>query len=258
MSWRDHYKVHPSADIFPLLRETKPEQFADLVDDIKTHGLVTPITLWTDENGEQWLLDGRNRMDALEAAGVPLTDDMFQVENGAIGNPARFVISSNIRRRHLKGTALTKFAIDTLKAIGEVDPNLELSTKATHEKGRRGAKKGLVGKVASLTGQNPHTAARHIEEIKAAERGEKPKRLRGAPSKREVAQAADELAMWIYERVQGDAELATIVEWLRMLTFEGSFKRVRSQVKYFAAGGTGEEPVEETRPAEQPATEVWS
>jgi hypothetical protein len=81
-------KFHPLADIFPLMRG--PE-FDDLVADIRTHGLIESIVIY-----EGKVLDGRNRYRACEEAGVwPKFEDYT-------GNtPAAYVISANIRRRHL-------------------------------------------------------------------------------------------------------------------------------------------------------------
>jgi hypothetical protein len=61
--WRDHLKVHPAADLFPLLSES---ELRELADDIKQNGLQQPIVIW--ETGKQ-LIDGRNRLDALARIG---------------------------------------------------------------------------------------------------------------------------------------------------------------------------------------------
>ena len=56
-------KAHPYASIFPLL---EGEPFDALVADIKANGLLRPITIHQD-----MVLDGRNRLQACEAAGIP-------------------------------------------------------------------------------------------------------------------------------------------------------------------------------------------
>jgi hypothetical protein len=75
-NWRDHLKVHPAADLFPLMSET---ELKELAEDIKQNGLKNPIVLATtsllDESGNRTdvythaLLDGRNRLDALALLG---------------------------------------------------------------------------------------------------------------------------------------------------------------------------------------------
>jgi hypothetical protein len=63
MSWRDHLKIHPAADLFPLM---PPEELQALADDIKANGIRVPPESYIDEDGKYWLLDGRNRLDAME------------------------------------------------------------------------------------------------------------------------------------------------------------------------------------------------
>ena len=55
--------IHPAAEAFPLMA---PGELAVLGADIKTHGLTSPIVLWSDGKSPALLLDGRNRLDAIE------------------------------------------------------------------------------------------------------------------------------------------------------------------------------------------------
>jgi ParB-like chromosome segregation protein Spo0J len=67
-TWRDILPVHPAAEALPLL---PPEALQELADDIKLNGLLEPPLLWHDvETDETFLLDGRNRLDAMELAGI--------------------------------------------------------------------------------------------------------------------------------------------------------------------------------------------
>src|SRR5262249_51816575 len=83
-------RFHPLADIFPLIGG---EEFDALVDDIKKHGPLEKIV-----QHENMILDGRNRYRACEAAGVPPRLVPFEGDD-----PAAFVITQNIHRRHLTG-----------------------------------------------------------------------------------------------------------------------------------------------------------
>src|SRR4051794_23400352 len=69
-SWRDVLPVHPAANLFPML---PPEDLRKLGEDIKANGLQTPVVLWAeteDSSSKLYLLNGRNRLDAMEAAGL--------------------------------------------------------------------------------------------------------------------------------------------------------------------------------------------
>lgn len=67
-SWRDILPVHPAADALPML---SPEALRELAEDIKANGLREPPVLFEDvDSGTEYLLDGRNRLDALELLGI--------------------------------------------------------------------------------------------------------------------------------------------------------------------------------------------
>jgi len=81
-------KFHPLANIFPPV---EGPDFDELVADIREHGLHGPIVLH-----EGMILDGRNRLRACIAAGIEPT---FTAYTG--DDPVAYVISLNLRRRHL-------------------------------------------------------------------------------------------------------------------------------------------------------------
>jgi hypothetical protein len=41
-NWREHLKVHPAAELFPLLPEA---ELRELTADIKANGLLQPVTI---------------------------------------------------------------------------------------------------------------------------------------------------------------------------------------------------------------------
>ncbi|MCP4304567.1 MAG: ParB N-terminal domain-containing protein [bacterium] len=82
---------HPIAGIFPLM---DGDDYSDLVDDIKANGLHEPVIT---HQGQ--ILDGRNRYRACLEAGVPCR---FKTYDG--DDPAGFVISLNLKRRHLSAS----------------------------------------------------------------------------------------------------------------------------------------------------------
>jgi ParB-like chromosome segregation protein Spo0J len=80
--------AHPIAEIFPKM---DPNDYADLVEDIRANGLHTPITLY-----EGKILDGRHRYRACREADA---EPLFGHYQG--GDPVGHVISLNAKRRHL-------------------------------------------------------------------------------------------------------------------------------------------------------------
>ena len=86
------YKVHPAAKLFPLM---VPLELDKLSEDIKENGLRQPAITWMDGKTEV-LLDGRNRLLACEQAGIAHHTELYEGDD-----PFGFVLSHNLRRRHL-------------------------------------------------------------------------------------------------------------------------------------------------------------
>jgi hypothetical protein len=143
-SWRDLIKVHLAAELFPLM---SPEELKALGEDIKANGLTDPVTTWRDKDGTEWLIDGRNRLDAMAAAGYRFKlhgqlsgvgphkqrePERFKVLPPSEANrwslsyvspcfgsdfdPYTYVVSANIRRRHLTTEQRKEIAAELLKA----------------------------------------------------------------------------------------------------------------------------------------------
>jgi hypothetical protein len=82
------YTFHPLAEVFPLLEDA---EFAKLVDDIRRNGLIEPIVVH-----DAQVLDGRNRYRACIEVGI---EPVVTPYNG--DDPVSYVVSRNLRRRHL-------------------------------------------------------------------------------------------------------------------------------------------------------------
>jgi hypothetical protein len=139
VSWRNVLPVHPAADLFPLMSE--PE-LRKLGEDIKANGLLYPIVLRCEggrhyDPGSYSLLDGRNRLDAMELVGIKL--NLKFCKNKSKSNPGWFfggdisvpvnyvggddpyglVDSANILRRHLTAEQKRDLIGKLLKATPE-------------------------------------------------------------------------------------------------------------------------------------------
>jgi hypothetical protein len=114
-------KAHPAADLFPLMPD---DELQALADDIAANGLNQPIVIFENE-----ILDGRNRNRACEMAGVK---PEFQEWTDPGCGPVAWVVSQNIRRRHLTATQRAALAVDLL-------PELEAEARQ-----RQGARNDLT------------------------------------------------------------------------------------------------------------------
>jgi hypothetical protein len=101
-------KFHPLANLFPLMEGT---EFDELVTDIKAHGQHARIVL-----KDGMILDGRNR--ACLAAGI---EPMFACEaySNQVTDPVAYVISANIKRRHLTTEQRRELIAKLIKAAPE-------------------------------------------------------------------------------------------------------------------------------------------
>ena len=94
------YEVHEAANLLPLDEENIPA----LAKDIKEHGQTETIKLLDGK-----ILDGRRRYKACQIAGVePKTETV------ATSDPAAYVVSLNILRRHMSKSQRAMFAVDHL------------------------------------------------------------------------------------------------------------------------------------------------
>lgn len=138
-SWRDQIKVHPAADLFPMMT---PDELKALGEDIKKNGLTSPIAVAVRARSYS-LLDGRNRLDAMELVGInfklKLSQGTCNIELSAFdaslpplafmkNTAARmfadseaydYVVSVNIQRRHLTADQKRDLIAKVLKAQPE-------------------------------------------------------------------------------------------------------------------------------------------
>lgn len=124
---------HPIANIFPMLSQ---EELQNLADDIKEHGLNHPITIYHNQ-----ILDGRNRFEACKIANIKPD---FREYTG--NTPAAFVVSENLKRRHLTQSQAAALSVNAL-------PMLEAEAKK-----RQGERTDLTSGQSCPDVNRPHRA----------------------------------------------------------------------------------------------------
>jgi hypothetical protein len=163
-SWRDEFRVHPAAEVFPML---EPDELSKLGQDIETNGLREPIVFFLSVQSGEELLDGRNRLEAMSMVGLSLSDfDRNQyVKVLSTIDPYCYVISKNLRRRHLSKAEQARLIVEVEKAREKNDLD-HLAKMARWVPGERGSAKDpfkeKVVEQAKEQGISQRTAERAI------------------------------------------------------------------------------------------------
>ena len=107
-SWRDFWQVHPACGVFPQMNA---DELRKLADDIQAYGIRVTIQTRTAEDGQLYVIDGRNRLDACELLSWHLVDErgewrgkiMEHIEYKRANHReiVEQVVSFNLQRRHL-------------------------------------------------------------------------------------------------------------------------------------------------------------
>jgi ParB-like chromosome segregation protein Spo0J len=151
-SWREVLPVHPAAELFPLMSET---ELRELGEDIKAHGLLSPFAITATKQPKGWsysLLDGRNRLDAMELVGISFSPGLDKGTCVILTQPKKiclspfvsvatvvpeneayaYVISANAHRRHLTVEQKLEVIAKLVKAApGKSDRQIADAVKAS-------------------------------------------------------------------------------------------------------------------------------
>jgi hypothetical protein len=197
--WRNRYKLHPLASVFPRLPE---DELRDLGEDIKMHGARVPIAITSkpipDADGavqvgrvEQMVVDGASRLDAMELVGVEVIDkdghlnpkldgkpvEGFEVVEVEAEDVAAYVISTNITRRHLTKSQQADLIVAVRQEATKLTQVESVSeAQAEKHKGGRGKKNPI--KEAVLADGKAHDISAGTMQRALAE-AEKPKGVVG-------------------------------------------------------------------------------
>jgi hypothetical protein len=205
----DEIRFHPLADIFPLMGG---DEFDELVADIKANGLLEDIVLY-----DGMILDGRNRYRACLAAGWHPAMVRERVRQGGmmlddrrwVDDPATYVISANIHRRHLTAEQKRDLIAKLIKADpAKSDRQIAAAAKASPTTVGT-VRAGIASTVQS--GQLPEKrvgkdgkARKQPAKKKAVERKPSKRQLEAEQRREEIRRKADLVATILMERLDRD------------------------------------------------------
>lgn len=150
------FEIHPAASRFPLMSDVELDELAR---DIKERGLDQPIQMH-----EGKVLDGRNRLLACEKAGVEPSTTAWDCRGGS---PVAYVLSANVRRRHLTESQRAMIAAELLP---DFEAEARVRQKATLKKGKEQPVSAPVRereKSADRAAQAAAVSTRYVEAAKA-------------------------------------------------------------------------------------------
>jgi ParB-like chromosome segregation protein Spo0J len=178
-----------------------PDELRALADDIQAHGLRNPCCLIEDESGDVVLIDGRNRLDALELIGEEITlhnSIIFERFPADSVDVTERVVSLNIYRRHLSVEKKRELIAKLLKAAPEKSYRQIAETVK--------ASPTTVGKVRAEI--EPTVQSGQLPPKRVGKDGKNRKQpAKKAPEKQNQATSDRQLAWLIalYERLREDA-----------------------------------------------------
>lgn len=175
MEWRKYLNPeswHPAAKLFRLMPE---RELSELAKDIAKNGLLEPIILLEDK-----VLDGRNRLISCDKAG---REPWFEQWREKKMTPTEWVISKNLKRRHLNATDAAIIAVEALPLLEqEAKERWEATSKYSprDERGRLKPARQLfdgpvdphwnAGKAAEKAAKLIGTNRQYVEDVKAIKR----------------------------------------------------------------------------------------
>jgi len=140
-------KVHPIADWLPMMSEAA---LSDMVEDIKSNGLLHPIVLY-----EGKILDGRNRYRACQLAEVEPVTVTPEIED-----PVSFVESCNLRRRDLTTGQRAMFGANKVEHYEDEAKKRQKLSKGRGKKGKetvpdlnKGQSRDAAGATVGVSGR---------------------------------------------------------------------------------------------------------
>jgi ParB-like chromosome segregation protein Spo0J len=190
-------EFHELADQFPLISEEETIQMAD---DIKKVGLIEPLVVLDGK-----ILDGRNRYNACKLAGFKLRpEDVKDFEEDFSGeDPVVFVISKNIRRRHMTVGQRASVAAELYKRMAKDGSTAKERVKKVAT---------AAGVAASSVEQAAHLQNKAPEHAKQVKAGKKSLNKAAKEAAKKLAGADHDAALDRIGEICGKAFVAAIKE----------------------------------------------
>jgi hypothetical protein len=190
-SWRSALAIHPAAELLPSV---SPDELRALGEDIIKNGLTSPIALWrASPDGQAVLLDGRNRLDAIELvtgkpveidasglmAGDFLATDKVVVLDGRSVDPWAYVISANIHRRHLSAEQRQNLLIQAIarapeKSDRQIAKEIGVDHKTIASARVKGETTGEISPVEKRIGKDGKVRKQPANKVKKAKKVKQP------------------------------------------------------------------------------------
>jgi len=153
-------RFHPLVAIFPEMEETA---FADLVADIKAHGVREPVTVYKNQ-----IVDGKHRWLACQQLGIPCPMRAYE---GTESDLLDFVVSKNLHRRQMSDSqrAMVAARVVTMKHGGDrkSDQAATLPLVSQAEAGKRlGVSERSVRDAVKVIAKAEPEVARAVEQGK--------------------------------------------------------------------------------------------
>ena len=140
-----------------MVPATSEEDFESLKESIKKNGLFYPIVL----NEKHVLLDGHRRFKACDIVKVPKRFVIKKFENKLLEE--KFVIESNLNRRHLTQFQKVELAIPLIKIESELAKQRQLQGKTLASNEAKGKASEIVGNRYGLSKSTLERAKKIIE-----------------------------------------------------------------------------------------------
>jgi hypothetical protein len=167
-------EIHPAAEIFPMM---SGDDFRELVEDIRENGLREQIIFYQGK-----LLDGRNRLAAMEQLGIDYTEHSCEIDESDDFDPVAFVLSLNLHRRHLS-TSQRAMIAGRFKKVHEVEAKKRqqggqggVLLPANLPEATKGDSRDQAGNALKVSGKSVDAAVKILESgneelIKACDEG---------------------------------------------------------------------------------------